>query len=350
VDDNASEVTVAPHTTPVVPTVMVNELPDDQPPAVILQQADLLANQLQGDVVPAEVVAVEAVAAANLNIAAPQDVAPLIAAAANPNFVPPQFVPASPVAVVQGSPAAVDVIMEYQMEDDMLIDQGSDQENSERALILFMPPISQQFQEIYSALDAIQATAQSGSGLSAGPFDLGAPPVMLDLEGEKISIADVQVVDNLPPPVDHPAISDVTARNLVFSSLPPQEKFVQARKATIRKTKDKKTKILLVEEGPRRFTRGSAAKEGYRVPPITDIAPKSRKRARKSIPAVRGDLAHAADGSSTADASGTGHSTTPQIPIQTLQHIGQILEIEPGLLTTDKLTAVSGDDHPSASG
>jgi hypothetical protein len=37
VDDNASEVTVAPHPTPAVPTVMVNEVPGDQPPAAILQ-------------------------------------------------------------------------------------------------------------------------------------------------------------------------------------------------------------------------------------------------------------------------------------------------------------------------
>jgi hypothetical protein len=257
------------------------------------------------------------------------------------------------VAVAQGSAAAVDVIMEYQLDDNMLIDHVSEQENSERALTVFVPPISQQFQEVYSALDVIQATAQFDYGLSGGLLDLGDAPIMLNLEGEKISIADVQVLDNLPPPVDPPTHSVGAAKDLVFASLPPQEEFVQTRKVAVKKSKDKKTKTMLVEDGPRRFTRGSAAKEGYRVPPITDIAPKSRKRARKSTPAVRGDITQvnaAADGSSTADASGSGHSTTPQIPIQTLQHIGQILEIEPGLLTTDKLTAVSGADHPSTSG
>jgi hypothetical protein len=139
----------------------------------------------------------------------------------------------------------------------------------------------------------------------------------------------------------------------VFTSLPPQEEFVQTRKTATRKSKEKKTRAVLVDEGPRRFTRGSAAKEGYRVPPITDIAPKSRKRARKVIPAVRGDIVQAnlaTDGSSAANASGDGHSPTPQIPIQTLQQIGQFLDIEPELLTTDKLTAVSGEDLPSASG
>jgi hypothetical protein len=312
----------------------------------------LLANQLQGDVGPVDV-AVEVMAAANLNFVAQQDVAPVVAAAANPIFVPPQFVPASPVAVAQGSAAAVDVIMEYQLDDNMLIDHVSEQENSERALTVFVPPISQQFQEVYSALDVIQATAQFDYGLSGGLLDLGDAPIMLNLEGEKVSIADVQVLDNLPPPVDPPTHSVGAAKDLVFASLPPQEEFVQTRKVAVKKSKDKKTKTMLVEDGPRRFTRGSAAKEGYRVPPITDIAPKSRKRARKSTPAVRGDITQvnaAADGSSTADVSGSGHSTTPQIPIQTLQHIGQILEIEPGLLTTDKLTTVSGADHPSTSG
>jgi hypothetical protein len=56
--------------------------------------------------------------------------------------------------------------------------------------------------------------------------------------------------------------------------MPPRVEFVQTRKATAKKSKEKKTRAVLVEEGPRRFTRGSAAKEGYRVPPITDIAPK----------------------------------------------------------------------------
>jgi hypothetical protein len=44
-----------------------------------------------------------------------------------------------------------------------------------------------------------------------------------------------------------------------------------------------------VDAGLRRCTRGSTAKEGYINPPITDIAPKPRKRARKDIPATRGD-------------------------------------------------------------
>jgi hypothetical protein len=73
---------------------------------------------------------------------------------------------------------------------------------------------------------------------------------------------------------------------------PPQVELVQTRKAAAKKANAKKTKDAhLVDDGLRRRTRGSAAKEGYMVPPITDIAPKPRKRARKDVPAIRDDLA-----------------------------------------------------------
>jgi hypothetical protein len=331
--DSASGVTVAPPFSPVVQHVMMNEQQDDvMPPGPVLQQADQLAQQL---VAPVE----EDLLHVQENFVAP--------------VAPQDFFAAVQEGFVAEQPAPVDVIMEFQPEDDMFINNHElVPQNEERAITLFVPSIAQQFLDINNALDGIQAAALYGSSLSDGPLDLAAP-ILLDLDGERVSIADVQVIDSLPPPVDHPALSDCVSKSLVFTSLPPQEEFVQTRKTATRKSKEKKTRAVLVDEGPRRFTRGSAAKEGYRVPPITDIAPKSRKRARKVIPAVRGDIVQAnlaTDGSRAANASGDGHSPTPEIPIQTLQQIGQFLDIEPELLTTDKLTAVSGEDLPSTSG
>ncbi|KAM0851404.1 hypothetical protein ACQ4PT_052427 [Festuca glaucescens] len=216
--DSASGVTVAPPFPSVVQDVMMNEQPDDVvPPVAVLQQAELLAQQIQ--------------------LAVPDDI----------NVLPHQNGFVAPVAPQENfaavleenvavEPATVDVIMEFQPEDGMFLnEQDTISENAERAIALFVPPISQQFQEINHALDFIQATASNS-----------------------------------------------------------QVEFVQTRKAAAKKTKEKKTKDSpMVDTGLRRRTRGSAAKEGYRVPPITDIAPKPRKKARKAALAVRGD--HAQD-------------------------------------------------------
>jgi hypothetical protein len=68
---------------------------------------------------------------------------------------------------------------------------------------LFVPPLSQQFQEINNALDFIQATALTSHGLPVDLLDITAEvPIFLQLEGEKVSIADVHVIDTLPPPVE----------------------------------------------------------------------------------------------------------------------------------------------------
>jgi hypothetical protein len=47
-----------------------------------------------------------------------------------------------------------------------------------------------------------------------------------------------------------------------------------------------------VDLGLRRGTRGLSAKEGYRVPRITRIVPKPRKKGRKAVPATRSDQSY----------------------------------------------------------
>jgi hypothetical protein len=122
----------------------MNEHLDDQPPTAVLQQADLLANQLQGDAVPEVNAAEEVLAAANLNIVAPQFVSPVAEPTTNPDIVAPRSSSAAHDVLDQGSSDAVDVLMEYQLEDNMLIQQHDcEQENTERALTLFVPPITQ---------------------------------------------------------------------------------------------------------------------------------------------------------------------------------------------------------------
>ncbi|XP_047080153.1 uncharacterized protein LOC124690870 [Lolium rigidum] len=105
--------------------------------------------------------------------------------------------------------------------------------------------------------------------------------------------------------------------------------------------KKKKRDVPLVDLSTKRCTRSATLKEGYRVPPIANLVPKPRKRARKAVPATRGaTLAHdqGNSGSDTADKD----SVTPPIPVATLQHIGEMLGIDAQLLSADKLTAKSG--------
>jgi hypothetical protein len=357
---------------PVVPTVMMNEPAHEQPPADVLQQADLLAVQFQGDNVPEVAVQEvnvepdvaandEVVVAANLNIAAPQVVAPVVEDAANTIFAAPQSVSVAPGVAVQESHDAVDVLMEFQLEDDMLIAQDSEQENTERALTLFVPPISQQFQEIISTLDAIQVNAAS-SRLAAVQFQRQSmkrsweiafsdkvnaaavlseiKPVVLQLDRKVVSLSTIKVVDSLePPPVPEFSTPEVPA-DVEFTALLMPVHEVQSK--TVKKSKAIKSKETpLVDVGLRRHTRGSAAREGYRVPPITDIAPKPRKKARRAVPATRGDQAN-------KEKTEEKPSVTPQIPLKTLQHIGDLLEIEPDLITVDKLTAVSGEEQSTS--
>jgi hypothetical protein len=82
-------------------------------------------------------------------------------------------------------------------------------------------------------------------------------------------------------------------------------------------------------------------KEGYRVPPIADLAPKPRKRARKTVPVLRGLGPTLVPDTDAAEPS-EKISVTPPIPVATLQRIGEMLGIDAQLLTADKLAAKSG--------
>jgi hypothetical protein len=88
-------------------------------------------------------------------------------------------------------------------------------------------------------------------------------------------------------------------------------------------------------------------KEGYRVPPIVDLAPKPRKRARKTVPATCGP-GPAIDQNSSANDSSPKGSVTPPIPVDTLQRIGEMLGIDAQLLAADKLAAKSGSEEPKS--
>jgi hypothetical protein len=92
-----------------------------------------------------------------------------------------------------------------------------------------------------------------------------------------------------------------------------------------------------VDLGLRRCTRGLSAKEGYRVPRITRIVPKPRKKGRKVVPATRSDQSREKNDDDDAP-------ITPRIPIKTLQRIGQLLKIDPQLMTSNKLTSVLAEE------
>jgi hypothetical protein len=157
-----------------------------------------------------------------------------------------------------------------------------------------------------------------------------------------VSISAIKVVDVLEPPPALLFSSSEVPKDVVFSAMPEQEGHQEVKTAVVKKTKATKIKETpLVDVGLRRRTRGAAAREGYKVPPITDIAPKPRKKARKVVPATRGDQdkKKKTEGKSSA---------TPQIPVKTLQHIGDLLDIEPELLTIDKLTAVSVEEESTS--
>jgi 23S rRNA A2030 N6-methylase RlmJ len=134
--------------------------------------------------------------------------------------------------------AVVDVLMEFQPKENMFLQQHDlEPENSERAIILFVPPVSQQFKEINRALDAIQATATAGlvadldvqmpskkrSWDSAFTDKKSAdePPVILHLDRKIVPISSIKVIDNMKPPTIFVVQSSDVGKDLVFSAMPP---------------------------------------------------------------------------------------------------------------------------------
>jgi 23S rRNA A2030 N6-methylase RlmJ len=176
--------------------------------------------------------------------------------------------------------AVVDVLMEFQPKENMFLQQHDlEPENSERAIILFVPPVSRQFKEINRALDAIQATATAGlvadldvqmpskkrSWDSAFTDKKSAdePPVILHLDRKIVPISSIKVIDNMKPPTIFVVQSSDVGKDLVFSAMPSQEEHVKPRRATMKKMKEKKVKESpLVDDGIRRRTRGQQLSKG----------------------------------------------------------------------------------------
>jgi hypothetical protein len=243
-------------------------------------------------------------------------------------------------------------------------------ENLERAIILYNPPLSQQFEDIDLALSHIQATAADPVSKAAHSlvFPVTASAGEVLVTGEKVAAESVDdgtkrswaqafdgslgfsPSDASASPIDRQAVvvthSAPQDSPLVVSQVSAPVQFqAVAGSSQAKKTRQRKKKpVPLVDTSAKRCTRSSALKEGYRVPPIVDLAPKPRKRARKAVPAMRGPEP-AQDQDSKANDSSSRFSVTPPIPVSTLQRIGDMLGIYAQLLTADKLTAKSGSDE-----
>ncbi|KAM0895711.1 hypothetical protein ACQ4PT_023665 [Festuca glaucescens] len=291
----------------------------------------------------------------------------------NEPVMPDLHVP--PVDVMQAADAIVQDFQQEFMELDA---------NPERAIVLYSPPILQQFEQISQALCAIQSKAakptshalahthgtefdQSGAlrvQSSVQPDSMAGKRSWSDAFEQAVSFSVTTKMDELGMDADKVfhSVSSTTAKGkeevLVPTSGAFDEEmqdgdssiaFVAAPVATIkkRKTKSKKAETPLVDTSIRRRTRGAAAKKGYRVPPITDIAPKPCKRSRKAAPVASAGQQGAAHSKRMGTASEP--SSTPRIPVATLQKIGDMLGIDQSLLTVDKLTAVPKQDDASKS-
>jgi hypothetical protein len=350
-----------------------------EPPLEVLAQADQLVQQINDEVVPIEQLPVEQ----QENLGQPVDVLmefvleeehvlpenAEVIAQENTVLLQEDNIFVAPVdSVVVPQPAVL-------LEEDASIAPGDavstrvvPGENLERAIILYTPPFSQQFEEIDLALAHIQATA--ADPVSKTVHDL-VLPVMDSVEETMATFDDAgdgssdgqakrswsHAFDEAVgfAPNDVAASSDVRKEMLVLHDVP--HKFTplavsvdsapvmfqtadnpgQAKKARQRRKKE----VPLVDSSVKRCTRSAALKEGYRVPPISDLAPKPRKRARKTVPASRGPGPALVADSGTAEPSGD-FSVTPPIPVATLQRIGEMLGIDAQLLTVDKLAAKSG--------
>ncbi|KAM0919316.1 hypothetical protein ACQ4PT_008244 [Festuca glaucescens] len=97
------------------------------------------------------------------------------------------------------------------------------------------------------------------------------------------------------------------------------------------KKRQKRKKVSVVVPGPRRFTRSQLLLDGHRATPLPGLCPRPRKKSKK--------------GSVTESTSQPGGTETASLtPLPVLQQIGAMLEIDPALLTTEKLMAPVDSD------
>jgi hypothetical protein len=92
------------------------------------------------------------------------------------------------------------------------------------------------------------------------------------------------------------------------------------------KSRQKRKKVPVVVPGPRRFTRSQLLLDGHRATPLPGLFPRPRKKSKKRL---------------VAESTGRseGDEPAPSTPLPVLQQIGAMLDIDPALLTTEKLMA-----------
>jgi hypothetical protein len=128
---------------------------------------------------------------------------------------------------------------------------------------------------------------------------------------------------------------------LGLSSVPP------AVKVTVRKRKT----VALIDPAFQRVTRSVSSGKGFRATPIKDLQPRPKKRTRKveSSSVVAASVCRNSEGSQSSGKK-TGE-TGVMVSIPVMQHIGELLQMDPEDLTVAKLTAKprDGDASPSKS-
>src|SRR4051794_31736981 len=110
----------------------------------------------------------------------------------------------------------------------------------------------------------------------------------------------------------------------------------------------------MLESSVRRTTRGQSARDGHKIQPIADLLSRPHKHVKKTskIPMATKRISMTSSAIDIQEASSSSgfaatEATTPEVPIETMQAIGHILEIDQALLTADKLKASPNADSPA---
>jgi hypothetical protein len=116
---------------------------------------------------------------------------------------------------------------------------------------------------------------------------------------------------------------------------------------TVRKQKT----VALIDPALQRVTRSVSSGKGFRAAPIKDLQPRSKKRTRKveSSSVVAASVSRNSEGSQSSGKKTSETGVMVSIPV--MQHIGELLQMDPEDLTVAKLTTKprDGDASPSKS-
>jgi hypothetical protein len=137
------------------------------------------------------------------------------------------------------------------------------------------------------------------------------------------------------------AAKSVSTFCLGSSSVPPAVKVTVWKRRT----------VALIDPAFQRVTRSVSSGKGFRATPIKDLQPRPKKRTRKveSSSVVAASVCRNSEGSQSSGKK-TGE-TGVMVSIPVMQHIGELLQMDPEDLTVAKLTAKprDGDASPSKS-